>query len=113
MHDEIFNSLPVLARKIIDKIGGGALHPVRLRRSGGHHVCCACGAPQEVTISQSNLRKFNEALEKGTPSLLSGAFCDMIAQLSRELVPQFMRFRHQARTAAERTAETPPTALAA
>ena len=69
--------------------------------------------PQEVTISQSNLRKFNEALEKGTPSLLSGAFCDMIAQLSRELVPQFMRFRHQARTAAERTAETAPTALAA
>ena len=59
------------------------------------------------------MRKFNEALEKGTPSLLSGAFCDMIAQLSRELVPQFMRFRHQARTAAERTAETPPTALAA
>ena len=66
-----------------------------------HSQFLAPGAPQEVTISPKNLMKFNEALEKGTPSLLSGAFCDMIAQLSRELMPNFVSARHQVRAEAE------------
>ena len=65
-----------------------------------HTQFLAPGAPQEVTISQKNMKKFNEALEKGTLSLLSGAFSDMIAQLSKELMPKFMSFRHEAQAAA-------------
>ena len=53
-----------------------------------------------MTISQKNMKKFNEALEKGTLSLLSGPFCDMIAQLTKELMPKFMSERLEATAAA-------------
>lgn len=63
-----------------------------------HATYLAPGAPHEVTIAQKNLKKFNAALESEGGAELSkvgGAYSDMVAQLSKELMPKFVAFRHE------------------